>query len=75
MGSGHEVESAAMEIDSGDEVGFVSEATSGVLDPLNLCIDGFTGSIGNAVLQIGDDVLEPPLIILAFSTMGRSRLR
>ena len=36
VGGRHEVEAAAVEVDGGDEVGFVAETTRGVLDPLNL---------------------------------------
>ncbi len=36
VGERQEVEAAAMEIDSGNEVGFVAETASGVFDPLNL---------------------------------------
>ena len=58
MGRGHEVQAAAVEVDGGNEVGFVAEAASGVLDPLDLGVDGFTGSIGDAEFQVGDDVVE-----------------
>jgi putative transposase len=36
VGSGHQVQATAMEIDGGDEVRFAAEAARGVLDPLNL---------------------------------------
>jgi hypothetical protein len=50
-----------VEVDGGDEVGFAAETASGVLDPLNLRIDGLAGGVGNAMPQIGNDVLDAAL--------------
>ena len=61
MGDREEVEAGAMKIDGGNEVGFVAETAGGVFDPLNLRVDGFAGGIGDAVVQIGDDVFKAAL--------------
>ena len=50
-----------MEVDRIDEVLFVPESAGGVLHPLDLGIERFTGSIGNLMSQVGDDVFESPL--------------
>ena len=50
-----------MEVDGGYEVGFAAETASRVFDPLNLGVDGLTGSIGDPMLEIGNDVLEAAL--------------
>ena len=42
-----------------DEVLFVAESASGVLDPLNLGVQGFTGRVRDPVAQISHDVLKP----------------
>lgn len=41
-----EIEPAAMEVDSVDEVLFVAETASGILHPLNLGVDGLAGRVG-----------------------------
>ena len=56
-----QVEAAAMEVDRVNEVLFVPKASRRVLHPLNLGIDRFAGCVGDAVPQVCDDVLEPPL--------------
>ena len=45
-----------MEINGVNEVVHVAESSSGVLDPLYACIDGFTGGISDAMFQKRDDV-------------------
>jgi hypothetical protein len=50
-----------VEVDRIDEVLFIPESAGGVLHPLDLRIERFTGSIGNLMSQVGDDVFESPL--------------
>ena len=61
VGRRHEINSAAVEVDGGDEVGFAAETASGVLDPLDLRVDGLAGGVGDAMLQVGHDVVETTL--------------
>src|ERR1017187_5026754 len=53
-----EIQPAAVEVDGVDEVLFVAEATGRVLHPLDLGVDGFARGVGDAVLEVGDDVGE-----------------
>ncbi len=56
--SGFEVKFAALEED-GDSVVFkVSKASGICFDALDDTVEAFCGGIGNAVFQIGDDVLK-----------------
>jgi len=50
-----------VEIDRVTEVLFVAKAASRALHPLNLSVDGFAGRVGDAVLEVGDDVFEATL--------------
>lgn len=50
-----------MEEDCSCEVLLIAEAACGVLDPLDLGVDGFAGSVSDAVAEIGKDVLEASL--------------
>ena len=56
-----------MEVDGGDEVLLAAEAASGVLDPLDLGVDGLAGGVGDAESEIGDDVGEAALDHTGFS--------
>ena len=50
-----------MEVDGGLEVLFVAKTASGVLHPLDLGVNGFTGRVGDAMAQVRDDVLKSAL--------------
>src|SRR5712691_9974893 len=52
------IQAAAMEVDRVDEVLFVAEAAGRVLHPLDLGVDGFASGVGDAVLEVGDNVGE-----------------
>ena len=56
-----QVQTAAVEEDCSGEILLIAEAACGVLDPLDLGVDGFAGSVGDAVAEIGNDVLEASL--------------
>src|ERR1700692_4577564 len=56
-----EIQPPTVEVDRIDEVLFIPESAGGVLHPLDLRIERFTGSIGNLMSQISDDVFESPL--------------
>src|SRR5712691_11163160 len=60
-GGGGQVQPAAVEVNGMNEVLLVTESASSVLDPLDLGIDGFTGGIGDSMLEISDDVGESAL--------------
>src|SRR5437773_11975789 len=53
-----EIQPAAVEVDRIDEVLLVTEAAGCVLHPLDLGVDGLAGRVGDAVLEVGDDVGE-----------------
>src|SRR5450755_2481725 len=53
-----EIQASAMEVDGVDKVLFVAETSCGVLDPLDLGVDGFAGGVGDGVLEVSDDVVE-----------------
>jgi hypothetical protein len=61
-----------VEVDRVDEVLFVAEAAGRVLHPLDLGVDGFAGRVGDAVLEVGDDVGEAAFVLL-LSEEGRRR--
>src|SRR6266571_7617658 len=52
------IQPAAVEVNRVNEVLFVAEAASRVLHPLDLGVEGFAGGVGDAVLEVGDDVFE-----------------
>jgi hypothetical protein len=47
-----------VEVDRIDEVLFVPEFAGGVLHPLDLRIERFTGSLGDLMSQVGDEVFR-----------------
>ena len=47
-----------MKINSLDKVVHIPKAPRGVLDPLDLGVDGFAGRICDSMTQIRDDVFE-----------------
>jgi len=53
-----EIQAAAVEVDRVDEVLLVAEAAGRVLHPLDLGVDRLTCRVGDAMLEIGDDVGE-----------------
>src|SRR6266702_4251270 len=61
VGGGGHIETSRMKVNGIFKVRFVSKATSGVFDPLNLGVDRFAGGIGNSMLNEGDDVFKPGL--------------
>jgi hypothetical protein len=48
-----QIQTATVEQDGGGEVLFVAETTRGVLDPLDLGVDGFAGSIRDPMAEVG----------------------
>jgi hypothetical protein len=56
-----QVQTATVEQDGGSKVLLVAETMRRVLDPLDLGIDGFAGSVGDAVAEVGNYVLKAPL--------------
>lgn len=56
-----EVQSSTVKEDRGTEVVAVAKASGGLLDPLDLGVDAFRDGVGDVVLQIGEDVVEPGL--------------
>src|SRR5437879_3932271 len=58
VAAGGEIQPAAVEVDRVDEVLLVAEAAGRVLHPLDLGVDGFASRVGDAVLEVGDDVGE-----------------
>src|SRR5438445_7341229 len=65
-----QIQTATVEQDGGGEVLFVAETTRGVLDPLDLGVDGFAGSIRDPMAEVGNDVLEAPLQGLGYLQHG-----
>jgi len=65
-----EVQCAAVEVDGVDEVLFVAETAGRVPHPLNLGVDGFAGRVGDAVLEVDDDVLKAPFEHAATAFIG-----
>src|SRR5207245_10620896 len=63
-----EIQPAAVEVDRMDEVLLVAEAAGRVLHPLDLGVDGFASRVGDAVLEVSDDVGEA-----AFEHAGQDR--
>ena len=47
-----------MKVDRGFEVLFVPESSRGVLHPLDLSVDRFTGCVGNPMFQISQNICE-----------------
>src|SRR5215469_11892477 len=56
-----QVQTATVEQDGGSEVLLIAETTRRILDPLDLGIDGFAGSVRDAVAKVGNYVLKAPL--------------
>ena len=46
-----------MKVDGVDEIQFVAEASSGVLHPLDLGVEGFALGVGDAEFQVSEDVM------------------
>ena len=51
-----QVQAAAVEVDGVNEVALIAEAPSGVLDPLDLGVDGFAARVRDPMPQIRDDI-------------------
>ena len=60
-GLGRKVQTATVEQDCDPKVILVTETAGGVLNPLDLGVDGFAGRVGHAMAEVGDDVLETSL--------------
>ena len=48
-----------MEIKGIDEILLIAESTGSLLDPLDLGIERFAGGVGDLMLQIREDIVEP----------------
>ena len=60
-GSGSQIQPTAVKVNCIDEVLLITESACGVLHPLDFCVERFTSSVGNPMLDEGQDVVESAL--------------
>ena len=61
LGAQELVPAPAVKVDRIDEVLFAPESSGRAIDPWDLGLERFAGSIRNLTWQVRDDVLEPAL--------------